>query len=191
MTARRTPLRPLLGLAAVVVALGVVVGGVWAQLAPVQRFAVVDAQTLALLPTESAHVFVGTVLFLLAGLVVGLLSAAVAWRWHALRGPLTLLVLAGASLLAALVAREVGLALVAGPPPVDPAPGTVITRAPELRTWVVLVGQPLGAALGYAIATLLADRDDLGVADGRWDVLSSASPARPADPPAPAPPAAR
>lgn len=181
-------LRGLAVLVAAVLALGAVLGVVWSRLAPGQRFVVIDARTLATLPTESEHVFVDAALFVLLGIVGGVLSAVVAWRWRRARGPVVLLVLVVASVLGALLAHVVGLALLAQPDASGSPQGTVLTAAPQLRTWLVLVGQPLGAALGYVgAASLTSDELDPGGAG----VVSSASPERPADPAEPGPPAAR
>jgi len=190
-----TTVRGLAVLVAGTLVLGVVLGVVWARLAPGQRFVVLDATSLATLPTESEHVFVDAALFVLLGLVGGLVSAVVAWRWRRARGPVVLLVLTAASVLAAVLAHVVGLLLVPRPDVAGAAPGTVVTSAPELRTWLVVLGQPLGAALGYVVATFTSG-DELGPevphpAPFGPDGVSSASPASPADPAGPVPPAAR
>lgn len=187
-TARTASVRGLVILAAAVLTLGGVLGVVWSQLAPGQRFVVIDARTLATLPTESEHVFVDAALFVVLGVVGGVLSAVAAWRWRRARGPAVLLVLAGASVFAALLAHVVGLALAVQPDSRGAPPGTVLDAAPQLRTWLVLLGQPLGAALGYggAVAATSDELEPLPAAE-----LSSASQERPADPAAPVPPAAR
>ena len=141
-------------------ALGAVLGVVWSVLAPGQRFVVIDATTAATLPTESEHVFVDAALFALVGLAAGLISAVALWRVRRLRGPATLLVLVGASLVAAAVAYLVGPALVGPPDTAGAQPGDVVTAAPQLRTWLVLLGQPFGAALGYGSAVAVS-ADDL------------------------------
>lgn len=184
---RTASVRGLALLVAAVLVLGAALGVVWSRLAPGQRFVVIDARTLATLPTESEHVFVDAALFVVLGLVGGLLSAVAAWRWRRARGPVVLLVLVGASVLGALLAHVVGLALVTQPDATGAPQGTVLTAAPQLRTWLVLVGQPLGAALGYGGAVSLSS-DEL---EPETAGLSSASPARPAGPAEPGPPAAR
>lgn len=191
--ARTAPIRGLVVLVAAVLLLGVVLGAVWSLLAPGQRFVVIDARTLATLPTESEHVFVDAALFVLLGIVGGVLSAVAAWRWRRARGPLVLLVLVGASVLAAALAHVVGLVLAVEPDTRGSAAGTVVTAAPQLRTWLVLVGQPLGAALGYG-AAVAATSDELEADPAPAAAQpspSSTSPGSPAAPTEPGPPAAR
>ena len=146
----------LLAVGAVV---GVLLGAAWSALAPGQRFVVIDATTAATLPTESEHVFVDAALFVLGGAAVGLVSAAALWRSRRLRGPVTLVVLVAASVLSAAVAHLVGVALVGPPDTAGASPGDVVTAAPQLRTWLVLLGQPFGAALGYGAAIALSPDD--------------------------------
>lgn len=161
---------------------GVVVGVVWAFLAP-------SVQRVVLLTRSGDRVsgYVGEDadhLFLAATVMVGLLtilavtSATAVWKWREHRGPEMVAALSVGLLLAAGAATGVGAAIVglrydtidvAGAPVtpdnrvhyVTEAPGVFFGHSPwQIAATIVF---PAGiAALAYAIGALSTNRDDLG-----------------------------
>ncbi len=98
------------------VAAGVVVGAVWAWLAPPIHAVVAltrdGDRVRGSLGDESDHLFLGA--FLMAGLLgaVAVVAATLAWQWRAHRGPVMVGALAVGAMAAAGVATGVGAALV-------------------------------------------------------------------------------
>lgn len=191
MSGRRTvlgpPRRVRLTLAGVIVAIGVPHGLVWAWVAPGTTQIRYPDGTVGHLPTEHYHSFVDLAVFSLLAAAVGMVCAVAAWRIRAIRGPATLLTLAGATTVAGAVAYLLGPLVARGD---DPSGGltsdtaTFIELAPSLATPLVLVVAPLVAVLVYTF---------LAAWDGRPDLGRSRPAATPADPvaatapPAPAP----
>ena len=149
------------------VVLGALQGVLWSVIAPGEQFVVyADGQSLPL-PTESYHQFTSIAIFVLIGVVVGVAVAAAVWRWRAVRGPATLLVVAGANALGSLTAYALGRSLVSG---VDPAAvgarstAAVVTAAPSLGSAMVLIAQPAVAAAVYTFLVAWSGRADLAIA---------------------------
>lgn len=139
--------------------LGVGLGGLWYRLAPIELSVVLRDGTSAALPMESDHLFDALGLFALMGLGAGLVTGYALWQWRAARGPVMLLAAVAASLFSAWVAYRSGL-LFAGKPDIG-APGTLVAVPPELGSAIVVVAQPLGAALAYGTAASLCGDHDL------------------------------
>jgi hypothetical protein len=176
---RRTAvIRVVLGL----LAAGVVVGAVWAWLAPPIQAVVAltrDGDRIrGYLGDEADHLFLGA--FLIAGLLgaVAVVSATLVWQWRAHRGPAMVGALAVGAIAAAGAATGVGAALVrwrygvidVAAAPVSPehrvhyvieAPAVFFGHTPlQIATTILL---PTGAAaLIYALCALATKRDDLG-----------------------------
>ncbi|MGX1807836.1 DUF2567 domain-containing protein [Nocardia sp. NPDC055321] len=141
-----------------------VAGVLWAFLAPAEQLWVVDPERGAALTGESLHRFDGVAIFVLLGLVVAFLSAAAAWRWRRVRGPILLLGLLGGSLVGAVVMRLVGEALAEQrhPRPDTPVVHTIIEFAPTVEGWPALLVQPLVTVLVVLFLAALSTSDDLG-----------------------------
>jgi hypothetical protein len=176
---RRTAvIRVVLGL----LAAGVVVGAVWAWLAPPIQAVVALTRNgdriRGYLGDEADHLFLGA--FLIAGLLgaVAVVSATLVWQWRAHRGPAMVGALAVGAIAAAGAATGVGAALVrwrygvidVAAAPVSPehrvhyvieAPAVFFGHTPlQIATTILL---PAGAAaLIYALCALATKRDDLG-----------------------------
>lgn len=174
----RAALSVIFGLAA----LGVVVGALWAWLAPAVHGVVAltrsGERVHAYLGAESDHMF--TAPFILFGflLVLGAVSAIALWQWRVHRGPVLVCALAAGSVACAAVAAGVGALLVhmrygsidiAGAP-VTPehrvhyvveAPPVVFGHSPWQIAATLLSGAAV-AALVYALAAVATARDDLG-----------------------------
>ena len=161
---------------------GVVVGALWAWLAPSVQGVVALARDgdriRGYVGEEADHLFFAA--FLMVGMlsVLAVVSAASAWKWRAHRGPAMVGALSVGLMLAAGAATGVGTALahlrygtvdVAGAP-ISPehrvhyvfeAPGVFFGHtAWQLAATIVF---PAGiAALIYAVCALAATRDDLG-----------------------------
>jgi hypothetical protein len=175
---RSAVIRVVIGL----LAAGVVVGAVWAWLAPPIQAVVAltrgGDRIRGYLGDESDHLFLGA--YLIAGLLgaVAVVSATVAWQWRAHRGPAMVGALAVGGMAAAAAATGVGAALVRwrygvidlAAAPVTPehrvhyvieAPAVFFGHTPlQVAMTIVL---PAGvSALIYALCALATKRDDLG-----------------------------
>lgn len=175
-----------LGLALGVAASGVVVGALWAWLAPpvsgVVALSLAGERVRGFVGEEADHIFVAA--FLMVGFlaVSGIVSAVAAWTVRAHRGPVMVAALTVGNVAAAAIATGVGALLarlrygtvdVAGAP-VSPehrvhyvveAPGVFLGHS----AWQIAVTLlfPAGlAALAYAIGALSTARDDLGAWTG-------------------------
>lgn len=165
MRSRRAAVIPV-ALTAVFLLLGVLAGWVWHRLAPVELSLVLRDGSTVPLPTESNHVFDGVALFALMGLAAGLVTGAALWQWRSHRGAVVLLAGVLGSLLSAWVAYRGGLWL-SDAPSMPGAAGSVVALPPVLSSPVVVVAQPLGAALAYGTAVSFSGDDDLGRAGSR------------------------
>jgi hypothetical protein len=174
--------RAMIRVVAVLVLAGVLVGGLWAWLAPGVQAVVALTKS-----GDRVHGYIGEDsdhLFLAATLMVGFLTilalgaATAVWKWREHRGPEMVGALSVGLLLAAGAATGVGAGLaglrydtldVAGAP-VTPehrvhylteAPGVFFGHSPwQIAATIVF---PAGiAALAYAIGALSTSRDDLG-----------------------------
>lgn len=163
-------------------AAGIVVGAVWAWLAPPIQAVVALTRSgdriRGYLGDESDHLFLGA--YLMAGLLgaVAVVAATLVWQWRAHRGPAMVGALAVGGMAAAGVATGVGAALVRwrygvidlAAAPVTPehrvhyvteAPAVYFGHGPLQVAMTILL--PAGAAaLVYALCTLATKRDDLG-----------------------------
>jgi hypothetical protein len=163
-------------------AAGVVVGAVWAWLAPPIQAVVALTRSgdriRGYLGDESDHLFLGA--FLMAGLLgaVAVIAATLVWQWRAHRGPGMVGALAVGGMATAGAATGVGAALVRwrygvidlAAAPVTPehrvhyvleAPAVFFGHTPVQIAMTILL--PAGAsALVYALCTLATKRDDLG-----------------------------
>jgi hypothetical protein len=96
----------------------------------------------------------------LAGL--GLVAGLVAWRLRRRRGVAIVLALAVGTLLAALVAWQLGELLGAGPTPDQLTDvGTEVVTPLRLSSMAALSVAPFLAVLGYVVSTLLTPAEDL------------------------------
>lgn len=175
---RAAIIRVVLGL----VLAGVVVGAVWAWLAPPIQAVVAltrDGDRIrGYLGDESDHLFLGA--FLIAGLLgaAGVVAATLVWQWRVHRGPAMVAALTVGAIAAAGAATGIGAALVrwrygmidVAAAPVTPehrvhyvieAPAVFFGHTPlQIAMTIVL---PAGAAaLVYALCALATKRDDLG-----------------------------
>lgn len=139
-------------------------GVLWAFLAPVEQLLVVEPDRGAALTGESVHRFDGVAIFVLFGVVTAVLSAAAAWRWRRVRGPVLLLGLLAGSALGALLMKWVGEAVAEQlhTRPADPAVHSIVEFAPTVEGWPALIVQPLVAVLVVLILAALSTSDDLG-----------------------------
>ncbi|PTR32320.1 uncharacterized protein DUF2567 [Rhodococcus sp. OK519] len=171
---RHLSLRAAARIVAVLTILGVPAGAVWALLAPAVHVLVVAESRGVVLTTESLHRFDAVAIFSGIAIVLGVLSAVVVWGMRKSRGPGAVAALIVGSAAGAGVAALVGMGL-AGlryPKPEGSAVDTVVAVAPGLSTPLVLVAQPLAAALIYLLLVSLSPDDDLGVGDGERSVVA-------------------
>lgn len=163
-------------------AAGVVIGVVWAWLAPSVRGVVAltraDERVHTYLGDEADHFFVAA--FLMLGLlwVVSVVTPVLVWQWRAHRGPLMVAALSLGALLAASAASGVGAFLAGLRYPgvdFDTAPVSAdqrvyyFTQAPSvffgpspLQMAASLLVPAATAALVYALFAVSTARDDLG-----------------------------
>lgn len=175
---RQAAIRVVVGLAMA----GVVVGAVWAWLAPPSQIVVALTKSgnrvRGYVGDESDHVFLSA--FMMTGLlfVLAVTAAVAVWQWRAHRGPVMVGALSIGALIAAGAASGVGAVLVRwrygvvdlASAPVSPerrvhytveAPAVFFGHTP----WqiAVSIAFPAGvAALVYAMYVLATKRDDLG-----------------------------
>jgi Protein of unknown function (DUF2567) len=164
------------------VAAGVLVGALWALLAPPAHAVVAltkaGDRVYAYLGAEADHFFVAA--FLLVGMVcvVAVTGSVAAWKWRAHRGPLMALALAVGAIGATAAAAGVGALLVhlrygtvdvAGAPVTPEHRVHYVTEAPAvffghspLQIATTLLLPAAVSALVYAVAVVATPRDDLG-----------------------------
>lgn len=161
---------------------GVVIGALWAWLAPAVHGVVAltksGERVRAHLGTEADHFFVAA--FLVVGMlcVMAVVAAVLAWQWRVHRGPLMVTALAIGSAVAAGVASGVGAVLVhwrygtidVDAAPVSPehrvhyvieAPQVFFGHSPLLIALTILFPAAI-AALVYSLIAATVSRDDLG-----------------------------
>jgi hypothetical protein len=167
---------------AALTAAGVVIGAVWAWLAPPVQLVIAltkdGDRVRGYVGDESDLLFLGA--FLMTGLLFALAvtAAVAAWQWRPHRGPVMVGALSIGALAAAGAAAGVGAGLArwrwgavdVGAAPVTPehrvfytheAPAVFFGHTPQQIAASIIV--PAGvAALVYAIAALSTRRDDLG-----------------------------
>ncbi|MDI3315712.1 MAG: DUF2567 domain-containing protein [Mycobacterium sp.] len=161
---------------------GVVIGALWAWIAP-PIHAVVALQRsgerlLDYLGVESEHFFVAAVLMLGLLSVVSVVAAVLVWQWREHRGPamvagltlgLVAAAAAGAAVGALLVRLRYGAVDVDGAPLTHDHPVSYVTEAPPVffgrgpvQIAATLLLPASTGALVYALLTAAATRDDLG-----------------------------
>jgi hypothetical protein len=173
--------RPVLRVVLAVVAGGLLLGVLWALVAPGQETVTTATGASAGLAAESDHVFDATAVFFLLASAYGVVVGALAWRARSLRGPVTLAGVALASTAAAWVAARVGTWL-AGPltdrnpvgvlidraeasasgTPGPPIPATLTTIPAEIGSFWTVLGAGVGAVLAYLLCAIALGIDDLG-----------------------------
>ena len=158
----RADLRSSLALTGVLLLAGVPAGLLWWALAPRATFEVTEEGPVPVgRPTAELLVADDAVYVLvLAGL--GLVAGLAAWGWRRRRGVATVLALAVGTLLAALVAWQLGELLGTGPTPDQLTDvGTQVVTPLRLSSMAALAVAPFLAVLGYVVATLLTPAEDL------------------------------
>ncbi|MGY1822245.1 hypothetical protein [Geodermatophilus sp. SYSU D00079] len=158
----RADARGALALTGVLLASGVPAGLLWWALAPRAQFRVTaDGPVVVGHPSAELLAAVdGVYTLVVAGL--GLLAGVLAWRLRRRRGVATLLAVAAGTLLAALVAWQVGELLAPGPSEAALADvGTTVTTGLALNSMAALAAGPFLAVLAYVVAALFAPSEDL------------------------------
>ena len=150
---------------AILAIVGVVQGVLWAWVAPGEQVKVYADGSYGALPTADFHPFVDLALFVLSGIVIGLIAGAAVWQARSIRGVGALLVVVVGSAIGAALAYWIGLAMVTG---VDPATvgatgkEQIVVQAPRLSTPLVILAQPALAAAVYTFLAAWNGRPDLG-----------------------------
>jgi hypothetical protein len=172
---------PVLRIVLAVLAGGLLVGVLWALVAPGQTTVTTATGASAGLAAESDHVFDATAVFFLLATAYGVVVGAVAWRARARRGPVMLLGIAAATTAGAWLAARVGSWL-AGPltdhnpvgvlldraeasssgTPGPPIPATLATVPAEIGSFWTVLGAGVGAVLVYLLCAIALGVDDLG-----------------------------
>lgn len=163
-------------------AAGVVVGGLWAWLAPPIHGVVAltkDGERIrAYLGNEGDHFFIAAFLLLGMSSVVAVVTAVLVWQWRAHRGPTMVSALAIGCAAGTAVAATVGAVLVrlrygvidVAAAPISPehrihyvveAPPVFFGQSPLLIA-VTIMFPVATAALVYALIAVATPRDDLG-----------------------------
>jgi hypothetical protein len=186
---RRTVV-PVLGTAAV----GLLIGGLWAWIAPpihaVVAITRAGERVHDYLGSESGHFFDAPCLMLGLLTVLAVVAAVLAWQWRARRGPGMVIALSAGMVAVAAIASAVGAVLVrlaygalnfdAVPLQGKPSVAYVIAAPPvffsdgPLQVVLTLLWPAAIASLVYSVRAAADPRDDLGAgltADGRSDAL--------------------
>ncbi len=156
-------LLPAVSVLSTVALSGLLVGWLWAILAPAQRVILVDGQQIPLLD-ESYHRFDDLILFVLLGMGMGLVVGGVVWMLRERRGPVIMIAAVLGSALGAWLAMKVGVSWAGGhyALPGTPANHAVFDQAPVLESSWIILAQPLATALAYGTMTAWNGMDDLG-----------------------------
>ncbi|BAW05794.1 conserved hypothetical protein [Nocardia seriolae] len=152
---------------AALAAVSALAGVVWAVLAPAEQLLVVEPDRGTALTGESMHRFDALAIFVLIGIVVGVVTTAAVWRWRRVRGPILLSGILLGSLAGAFLTKIVGEAVAAQlhTRPKHPAVHTIVEFAPAVEGWAALIAQPLAAAVVVLLLTALSTSDDLGTGE--------------------------
>lgn len=177
----RADLRPTLLTMAVVALAGVLLGLLWALVAPGQATVTTASGASSPLAAESDHVFDATAIFFLLATAYGVVVGVLAWRRVDRRGPVTLLGVGVATTAGAWIAAFVGTAL-AGPltdrSPIGvlldraeatgsatsgaPIPATLSTVPATIGSFWTVLGAGLGAVLAYLLCAIALGEDEMG-----------------------------
>jgi hypothetical protein len=184
----RVPTRAIMIVVLGLSATGVLIGGLWAWIAPPINAVVAltrsGERVHDYLGNESEHFFVAPCLMLGLLSVVGVVAAVLVWQWREQRGPGMVLGLSIGSMSGAAVAAAVGVLLVRlrygavnyGAVPLSPehriayvieAPPVFFSQAPLLVV-VTLIWPAFTAALVYAVLAAANAHDDLGRSAAAW-----------------------
>lgn len=161
----KADLLPAVSVLSMVGLLGIPLGWIWSLLAPPLRMRVLSADADPVpLQLESWHRFDDLAIFVLMGLVTGLIVGVAVWFLRERRGPVVLFAAVAGSLLAAWLGARMGVAFAEGryALPNPPAVGDIIEKAPVLESGWTLLAQPLTTALAYGLLATWNSRDDLG-----------------------------
>lgn len=173
-------LRPTVLTAVVVALAGVLLGLLWALVAPGQATVTTAAGASSPLATESDHVFDATAIFFLLATAYGVVVGVLAWRRADRRGPVLLVGIGLATTAGAWLAAFVGTAL-AGPltdrHPIGvlldraeatgsaaggaPIPATLSTVPATIGSFWTVLGAGLGAVLAYLLCAIALGEDDM------------------------------
>ncbi len=177
--------RPVLRTVLAVLVGGLLLGVLWALVAPGQKTVTTATGASAGLAAESDHVFDATAVFFLLACAFGVVVGALAWRVRDRRGPVMLFGIAVASTAGAWLAARVGTWL-AGPltdrnpvgvlldraeasssgTPGPPIPATLATVPAEIGSFWMVLGAGVGAVLAYLLCAIALGVDDLGRPEG-------------------------
>ena len=177
-------LRPTLRIVLLTLVGGVLLGLLWALVAPGQATVTTATGASAQLAAESDHIFDATAVFFLLVTAYGVVVGTLAWRAEARRGPVVLVGIAVAATAAGWVAARVGTWL-AGPltdrspvgvlldrseasasgTPGPPIPATLTTLPAEIGSFWTVLGAGIGAVLAYLLCAIALGADDLGRPD--------------------------
>lgn len=154
-----TELRATVVVVVVLALVGLLVGLIWAHVAPRALYTVVQLKpALAQQNDVESEAQVGVDgWFALIGAGVGLVTGVAAWRWKSARGPFFIVMLAAASLLSAVIAWRFGLWLGRHPTqsqlqPIFDKLGNTFRPAIKMRAKSVLFFQPVGAVIAALIS---------------------------------------
>jgi hypothetical protein len=173
--------RPVVRIVLVVLVGGLLLGVLWALVAPGQATVTTATGASAGLAAESDHVFDATAVFFLLATAYGVVVGALAWRSRARRGPVMLFGITVATTAGAWLAARVGTWL-AGPltdrnavgvlldraeasssgTPGPPIPATLATVPAEIGSFWTVLGAGIGALLAYLLCAIALGVDDLG-----------------------------
>ncbi|MEU1209362.1 DUF2567 domain-containing protein [Nocardia sp. NPDC005825] len=152
---------------AMLAAVSALAGVAWAYLAPAEQLLVVEPDRGTALTGESLHRFDALAIFVLIGIVLGVLGTVAAWRWRRVRGPVLLTGIILGSALGAFLTKVVGEAVAEQRHvrPSNPPIHTIVEFAPSVEGWAALIAQPLAAAVVILLLAALSTSDDLGTGE--------------------------
>ncbi|WP_243659228.1 DUF2567 domain-containing protein [Tamaricihabitans halophyticus] len=159
----KADLLPAISVLSTIGLIGIPLGWLWSEIAPAQQLQVVEGGTVPL-PAETYHRFDGLVIFVLLGLVAGLLTGIGVWLLRERRGPVIMLAAVLGSTLSGWLALQIGGSFAQSAYEITGTPeiGDVLAKAPEIESALVLIAQPLTTVLAYGLLAAWNGMDDLG-----------------------------
>ncbi|MGB3772409.1 MAG: DUF2567 domain-containing protein [Rhodococcus sp. (in: high G+C Gram-positive bacteria)] len=149
--------------AGVFAGVGMLLGLLWALAAPPEQVAALGDGRALVLTGESDHRFDAVALFLLITAAAGVVVTVGVWAAVPTRGPRLAVETVVSALLGSAVAAGVGIAIsaVLNGSADGATSGDVVSLAPGLSTPLVVIAQPLAAAVTLVMLAAMSSSDDL------------------------------
>lgn len=161
----RADLLPAVSVVSTAALVGLPLGWIWSRIAPaIPGVLGASGQPVPLPSPYGYHRFDDLAIFLLMGLVAGIVTGVAIWMLRERRGPVIMLAGVLGAVIGAWLAMHTGMSFAAGHYALGtaPRPGQVFDIAPRLETSWGIIAQPLGTALAYGVLAAWNSTNDLG-----------------------------